>query len=275
LSGLVHVFALAADDWAWSGAVSFRKPLSFAVSIGLLLASVGWVLDRLPERPRLPGALAWTFLISSTIEVGLITMQAWRGRASHFNTVEASDAMIFGLMGATVAVMSLCLVAVFIWSMIERPSGPLARIAVISGLALVITGLGIGQWIIELGNDFVAANNLVPDAVTYGEAGVAKFPHAVAFHGIQAFIVASVMLGQTVYGTATRKRLLWMIVTGYTALLVFASMQTIVGRSPLDPSIWSLGFTASLALLVAVFSRVLRGLAMAAVDHRKTPLPVS
>lgn len=75
-SALVHLVALGADGWAWSGAVSFRKPLIFSLSIALLMATMGWVLDRLPERPRLAGAIAWTFLVSSTVEVGLITVQA-------------------------------------------------------------------------------------------------------------------------------------------------------------------------------------------------------
>ena len=67
-SGLVHLVVLAANGWAWSGAVSFRKPLTFSVSIALLLATIGWVLDRLPDRPRLAGTIAWTLLVSSTIE---------------------------------------------------------------------------------------------------------------------------------------------------------------------------------------------------------------
>jgi hypothetical protein len=61
VSGLVHLVVLAANGWAWSGAVSFRKPPTFSVSIALLLATIGWVLDRLPTAPgspaRSPGPL--------------------------------------------------------------------------------------------------------------------------------------------------------------------------------------------------------------------------
>jgi hypothetical protein len=141
LSAVVHTGALALDGWQWSGAVSFRKPVVFSISIALLLATVGWILDRLPDRPRLAGALAWTFLVSSSIEVGLIAMQTWRGRATHFNVFEAGDAVVFAVMGATVGVMSLCPIGALIWSSIERPHDPLVRFAVIGGLALVTTGL--------------------------------------------------------------------------------------------------------------------------------------
>jgi hypothetical protein len=109
--------------------VSFRKPLTFSLSIALLMATMGWVLDRLPERPRLAGVIAWAFLMSSTVEVGLITVQAWRGRASHFNVMESSDAAIFALMGAIVGLMSLGLVALLVWSLIERPADALVRVA--------------------------------------------------------------------------------------------------------------------------------------------------
>lgn len=247
LSAAVHLGAMALDDWQWSGAVSFRKPFVFSLSVGLLLATIGWVLDRLPDRPRLAGTLAWVFLIFSTIEVGLITMQTWRGRASHFNVFESGDAVVFAAMGASIGVMSLCLIGALVWSAIERPSDRLVRLAVIGGLALVATGLGIGQWIIELGNDFVAANQQVPDTVVYGEEGVAKFPHAVAFHGIQVFILSAVMLNRGRLPDPARRRLMRLVFWSYTAILVFASAQTVAGRAPLAASVWILGLVASVA----------------------------
>ena len=45
-------------------------------------------------------ALSWIFAVSMIIEVGLITMQKWRGTASHFNNRSSLDAMIFDVMGA-------------------------------------------------------------------------------------------------------------------------------------------------------------------------------
>ena len=260
LSGLVHLGVLAADGWAWSGAVSFRKPLVFSVSVGLLLATIGWVLDRLPDRPRLAGVLSWTLLVSSTVEVALITMQAWRGRASHFNTLATGDALVFAAMGIMVGFMSLCLLTVFVWSLVEPPRDRLVRLAVVAGMALVVSGLGIGQWIVELGNDFVETHRAVPDTVLYGRHGVAKFPHAVAFHGIQVFIVAAVALRRGVLAEAARRRVLRLVVWSYAAALVLASAQTVTGHAPLEPSPWSLGLALSLATMAAALVRVVRAL---------------
>jgi hypothetical protein len=267
--GAIHLIPLARDGWTWSGPLSFRKPIVFSVSMGLLLATTGWVLDRLPERPRLAGALAWTFLISSTIEVALITTQAWRGRASHFNVFENGDAMIFGAMGVAVGFMSLCLFSLFIWSLVERPADRLVRIAVIAGLALVMTGLGIGQMMIELGHEFVASHQAVPDVVTYGGAGEPKFPHAVAFHGIQVFIVAAALLGRSAMSESARRRSMLTIVGSYTAALVVASVQTILGQAPTEPTIWTAGLVVAIALVVATYVRIYRSVETANAPDRQ------
>ena len=274
-AAVLHVFALAADDWNWGGAVSFRKPITFSLSIGLLLATSGWVLDRLPERPRLAGALSWTLLVSSTIEVGLIAAQTWRGRASHFNTLEVGDAAIFAAMGATIGVVSICLVTLLIWSLISRPSDPLVAVAVVAGLVLVTTGLGIGQWIIQLGNEYVASRGMVPETVLNGDAGVAKFPHAVAFHGIQLFIVAAVMLRHGVRTEKINRALMWLVVVSYSGVLLFASIQTMVGRAPLDPGVWSFGLALSVIGLGLAMLLIVRGIALNADSDHDEAVPVA
>jgi hypothetical protein len=258
-SALVHLVALGADGWNWTGAVSFRKPLTFSLSVGLLMATVGWVLDRLPDRRRLAGVLAWTFLVSSSVEVGLITMQTWRGRASHFNVMESGDAVIFALMGAAVGFMSLCLLGLLVWSLIEHLAEPLVRLAVVGGLVLVATGLGIGQWIIQLGVDYVETRGAVPETVTYGDAGVAKFPHAIAFHGIQLFILAAIALRAGSLPDSSKKRMMRLVVLSYAAMLAFASAQTIAGSAPADPTVWSLGLALSGVVLATALTRAARG----------------
>jgi hypothetical protein len=255
-SALIHLGVLGLDGWAWEGAVSFRKPLVFSLSFALLLVTVGWVLDRLPDRPRLAGAIAWTFLVSSSIEVGLIALQAWRGRASHFNAATDGDALIFAAMGAMAGVFSLCLVAVLVWWLV-RPSGDrLVRLAVTAGLLVVMTGLGVGSWIIQLGTEYWETHMAVPDDVVYGAGGLAKFPHGVAFHGIQLFIVAAVLLRRSALAEVSRGRVLHLIVWSYVAIMVLASAQTITGNAPTDPTIWSAGLVLAVVGIVAGLARI-------------------
>jgi hypothetical protein len=131
-----------------------------------------------------------------------------------------------------VGIMSLCLFALLIWAIVRRPVDPLVSWAVIAGMVLVVAGLGIGQWLIELGNDFAAANGIVPETVTNGDAGTPKFPHAIAFHGIQAFIISALALRRSDTSEDGRSRLMKALVASYSALLAFASAQSILGVAP-------------------------------------------
>ncbi len=233
-SALVHLIVLLAEGGSWEGAVSFRKPITFGVSFGLILWTCGWIMDRLPDRPRLEGTLAVTLIASGLFEVALITAQAWRGVPSHFNVFTPEDSSVFSLMGISVGIMSLGLAALFLWSILERPSDKPTRLAILAGMALVMAGLGIGSWIIDLGMEMTERLGMVPDTVLAGEAGVAKFPHAMAFHGIQLFIGAAIV--GRVRGLSDRARLqvMRLVVAGYFAWVVWAIVHTNAGRAPAD-----------------------------------------
>ncbi|MCI0679518.1 MAG: hypothetical protein L0Z63_10830 [Actinobacteria bacterium] len=234
LSALVHSVVLVVDGQGWGGAVSFRKPVTFGISVGLLLWTCGWIMDRLPDRRSLERALAITLIGSGLIEVALITVQTWRGVPSHFNIFTPEDNAVFVLMAVSIGVFSLGLAALFLWSILQRPSDRPTRLAVLAGMALVMTGLGLGAWIIELGLQMTERLGRVPDTVLAGEAGVVKFPHAMALHGIQVFIGAS-LLGVGA-GLSERRRLqvTRLVVGGYGLLLIWAILHTNAGRAPAD-----------------------------------------
>ena len=262
-SAIVHVFSLFATGGDWSGAVSFRKPITFGVSVGLLMWTCGWVMDRLPSHRRLESVLAGVLIGSGLIEVGLITAQAWRGVASHFNFATTTDTIIFSAMGATIGVFSLALLVITVWAFIQRPIERTTRLAVMAGMGLVITGLGLGQWVITLGVAMAEQLGHAPETVIAGSAGVAKFPHAVALHGIQLFIGAAV-LGRLV-GLDLRRQLtaVRMTVGGYLSLVAWSMVHTIAGRAPLDlggtEAILGLAGLALLASAAVMIASGLRG----------------
>lgn len=110
----------------------------------------------------------------------------------------------------------------------------------LAGMALIMSGLGIGQWLVSLGNSFYDTFNAVPETVTTGEAGAPKFPHAVAFHGIQVFMVAAIMIKHAAIDSSAAIKRLWLVVIGYTGVLGAAMLQAILdhglhagrGRTP-------------------------------------------
>lgn len=269
-SGVFHIGVFAIDGGSLSGAVSWRKPIVFSVSVGLTLWATGWVLDRMPtERPRLAAAIAWTFAVASTIETALVVVQTWRGRASHFNVFAPADAAVFSIMGVMVAVMAAVLVVLFVWALIERSDDGATRLAVIAGLAAIVAGLGLGQWLIDLGLQYVDRFGAVPPMVMNGDA-VAKFPHAVAFHGIQVFALLLALSNSADIGTARRAGAMRLAVAGYGGLLAFAVVQSVAGLAPVALQPWSLALLASSGVALArAFWLVL------AATRRRPRVPVS
>lgn len=244
-SAVVHLGVAIARDWDLAGAVSFRKPVTFAVSFALLLAAIWWTLDRLPARARLGWGLSIPLVIGSLLETALITMQSWRGVASHFNVAEAFNEGVFSLMGITIGIVSLALVGITIWTFIEGPKDRATRLAVRAGLVMVVFGLGLGMPLIEAGFAFLERTGTVPDSLAVGPAGAAKFPHAIAFHGVQ-FLIALVIAGWRL-PSSRRLQTTRFGVAAYSLLLGWAAVHTNAGRSPLDLG----GLESGLLLLAA------------------------
>jgi hypothetical protein len=248
-SAVTHIVVLLATGGGWEGAVSFRKPITFGISVGLIMWTSGWVMDRLPDRPRMESILAVTLIASGLIEVALITMQAWRGVPSHFNVSTPQDGAIFNLMAVAIGFFSLGLAALLVWALVQRPADRPTRLAVLAGMALVMTGLGLGSWIIGLGLEMTERLGHAPDTVYAGEAGVAKFPHAMALHGIQLFIGASIVTGIAGLTERARLRITRLVVAGYTLLVAWSIVHTNAGRAPADLA----GMEAPLLVAGALF----------------------
>lgn len=109
-SGTVHV-GVAVVDWApWWGAVSWRKPVVFGVSFGILAWSAVWLMRQLPVRRWgwVPVAVLGG---GSVVEVLLISMQPWRGEPSHFNYRTSFDATVWAVMGGAILLVTLALTA--------------------------------------------------------------------------------------------------------------------------------------------------------------------
>ncbi|MDQ3475475.1 MAG: hypothetical protein M3492_03810, partial [Actinomycetota bacterium] len=218
----------------WAGPVSLRKPITFGLSMGLLLWTVGWVIDQLRPRPRLDKALGVTLAASGLLEVGLISVQAWRGVPSHFNYTTTPDIVVFVVMGISIAVLSIGLLVTTVWTFVEPPTDPTVRLAVRAGMLVMLTGLGIGQWMIELGNDFFEEFGRVPERMVAGEAGTPTFPHAMAFHGIQVFIGAALISRLVGLAPRVAQRVVRLVVAGYAVLVLWSIVQAAAGVAPLD-----------------------------------------
>jgi hypothetical protein len=239
-SGAVHAVVFLLDGGSWEGSVSWRKPIVFGLSFGITLATITWFMSFLRPRRATGWAIVGTFAAASVGEVFLVSMQRWRGVASHFNESTAFDAAVFSTMGALVSVLVLLTVVVTIRAFfsLDAPT-PLAW-AIRAGLLLLLVSQAVGvQMIAEGGN-------------TFGAAGALKVPHAVTLHAVQVLPALALLALLCGAGERRGRRVVAVGATGYVALIAATMVQTYGGRGPLDPALPSTALAAvGLVLLAA------------------------
>ena len=172
-SGVVHAGVYLVDGGPWLGPVSWRKPVVFGLSFGITLATIAWFMGFLRPSRAAGWIILGLFAFASIGEVFLISMQKWRGVASHFNEATTFDGAVFGWMGQLVALVALLTVVITTWSFLRVDAPTTLVWAIRTGLLLMLVSQAVGvQMIVEGGN-------------TFGEAGALKVPHAFTLHAVQ------------------------------------------------------------------------------------------
>ena len=254
-SGVFHVAVwLLAGMPSLEGPVSWRKPIAFGLSTGLLSLSLTWVIGLLPQTVRLSRQVT-TYVALIAGELLLINMQQWRGVGSHFNSVTAFDGAVFTTMGVMIMIVAI-LIAIWTRALFKPLSiDPAQALAARAGMVLLNAGNLIGVFISVWGSMQVAAG-LTPNI--FGDAGQLKIPHAVALHAIQVLPV----IAWLVHRSVRRLHAMRAATIGYSTLLIFALVQAFSGRAPHDVTITSAA--------VLIVSLVLMGwsVASAAIARR-------
>jgi hypothetical protein len=233
LVGLAHLAAWLAVGGAWQGPVSFRKPTTFGVSFGLTTITLAWASGWLrigePTRWLLLGPLAG----AATGEVAWVSMQRWRGVASHFNDTTPLDDLLFILGGATIAVAATVIVALTVLAFTRMQAPPSMALAIRAGLLILLVAQGVGGWMIGHGNA-LAEQGATQGLTTFGAAGAMKVPHAVAIHAIQVLPALAWLLSFAAVAERRRLALVQTATVGYLALVAVSLLQTTAGLAPFD-----------------------------------------
>jgi hypothetical protein len=176
----------------------------------------------LRPRPVVGWIVLGLYSIAALGEVFLISMQRWRGVASHFNESTAFDESVFSMMGILVALIGVLTVAIAIWSWVTMDAAPSLALAIRLGLLLMLVSNGVGiQMIAEGGN-------------TFGAAGALKVPHAVTLHAVQVLPAVAVIMLAAPGRELLRVRVVGLAAAGYAGLIGATMVQTYAGRGPLD-----------------------------------------
>jgi hypothetical protein len=227
-SGLFHLALLWITNAEWDGPLSPRKPGLFGVSAGMTAWSIGWALTQISPW-RHDRSFATLMAACLLLEVGLITLQYWRGVPSHFNHGNLIDATVEATMLALILIVTAG-IACLVWRSRRLP--PMAEslaIAIRAGLWLLLASCGLGLMVTIAGEVNIA--NGRPYEI-WGRAGVLKYPHGAALHAIQVLPILYVVLNWFRVPNTT-----WLLRSAVAAHVLFMShalWQTLHGRERLD-----------------------------------------
>jgi hypothetical protein len=255
VSGLFHLVWLMLTGADWNGPMSLRKPGLFGVSAGLTAWSIAWVMTKLYPH-RLDRLIACVMAGGLLLEVGLITVQQWRGVPSHFNRTTAFDATIEAVMLGLILLVTAGIVWLTLRSFRLPPMDGSCAIALRGGLWLLTASCGLGIMVTILGEMNFAAGKL-PEI--WGPAGVLKYPHGAALHAIQTLPMLSWLLHKL-----RVSKPVWLVLAALGSQVLFlvqALWQTILGRARFDFD-WVGGaiFVAAGLLLLAPITALLKAL---------------
>lgn len=122
------LIALGIDERLLNDISVWSKPLKFQASLALMLGTLLLLLPLIESRTR-AGRGVWlaslTAVVTASGEILYITLQAARGRASHFNDSTPFEAMAYSVMGAGAALLVLSSLVIGVYILMRpRPGAP-------------------------------------------------------------------------------------------------------------------------------------------------------
>lgn len=238
VSGLVHIPLWYLRGDSWEGPLSLRKPILFGLATGITLWSFAWLVTQL--KPR------WWFIpvvimgsLGALLEVGIISLQAWRLMPSHYSQGGSLESILYVLMeiGLAALCFSLCAFSwLSLWQQCYiKPPNEAKYLAILLGLMGLHAGLLTGVGMLIYGNHQMAIN---ADPTLIPPAGVLKFLHGIPIHAPQLlwpllwFTSRSPYAGQTSWFVG-------LISLGISFQTIYAAIQVFNGQARFDAH-WSL-----------------------------------
>jgi len=250
ISGAVHGLVFLIDGGSWEGPVSWRKPIVFGLSFGITLMTVSWIVGLMRMRKVTSWIVLGVLSVASVAEVFLITMQRWRGVASHFNESTPFDAAVFSMMGFLVTWVALATIVITIRSFWPMDAPTSLAWAIRIGLVLLLVSQAVGVQMIAEGGH------------TFGADGALKVPHAFTLHALQVLPALALLLVIAEFTERQRLEIIVLGGVGYGLLIGSTMVQAYAGLAPLEPSNLATALAASgLVVLAVCLGITLRGVA--------------
>ncbi|WP_018682418.1 hypothetical protein [Actinokineospora enzanensis] len=258
---VVSLVGMVVDDRQLEGVSVWLKPLKFDLSFILFALTWAWLLSLPEHTTRFLNRTATVLVGGGLVEMVIITVQAARGRMSHFNNTTTLDGTLFQIMGATVVVIWVATLLLTIKLAAQRLAPRPELLAIRLGMVISLVGMLIG-FLMTINTSsgvegIVGAHAVgVPDggpgmpltnwSTTGGDL---RIPHFLGLHAVQLLPIVGLLLRRRT-DERSAVRLVWTLGLGYAGLFALLTWQAIRGQSLIHPD-WATG-TAFGVLVVGV-----------------------
>lgn len=291
----VTLVGVLVDPRLITGVPAWLKPFKFALSTAIYSLTLAWVFGSLGDWPRIRRVVGWTTAIVFVVEVAIISVQAWRGTTSHFNSGTPLDAALLTVMGVGIGVQTLVsvTVAVALWRQrfADRSLGWALRL----GMTLTIAGAMVGGLMTRptaeqladarsgrgmpvVGAHTVGAADGGPGVPVTGwsrEHGDLRVPHFVGLHALQLLAVVALLVRRWRRHEHVRVRAVLVASASHALLFAVLLGAALRGQSIVAPDPVTIALLGAWATATAVAIAMVAGHPHSAIHAADTARPAA
>jgi hypothetical protein len=268
------LLGLVVDRRVITGAPAWLKPAKFAFSVMIAAWSFAFCIASTRIWRLFTRALDVVLAVGFVLEIALIDMQAARGTTSHFNLSTRFDAIVFAVMGVSIACIWLAMLALTIVLFRQRFASPAWGWSLRLGMVMALIGTGSGALMTvpnsrQLADAHATGRMPIAGGHTVGAAdgdpglpvtgwsadhGDLRVAHFVGMHGLQVLPLLAWWIGRRrpAQEERTQRNLVFAMAASYLALFGLILWQAFRGQSIVQPDSVSLESLALWVLLTAV-----------------------
>jgi len=227
---VICLIGMILDARSLGGISVWTKPLKFAISTGIYILSVGFLITFYPfsnkKKNIITGLTAWTLLI----EMGVIFVQGARGVQSHYNMSSPLDALMYASMGVMIGINVLIMILFIIETVrLKLKVTKAQQWSILLGWIVIVLGSWIGgQMIAQLSHSIGVADggSGIPILNWSTKGGDLRIAHFFSIHGLQLIPIIAFILDRK-WDTSQNNRIIGvtLITLVYVGLIGFVFYQ--------------------------------------------------
>jgi hypothetical protein len=255
-----------------TGVPAWLKPAKFALSTMIASWSFAYCIASITIWPRFVRALDILLAAGLFLEIALIDMQAARGTTSHFNNGTHFDAMVYAVMGLSIACIWLSMLLLTIVLFRQPFAGSAWGWSLRLGMVLALFGTGSGGLMTmpssrQLAEAHATGRMPIVGAHTVGapdggrgfpvtgwsvEHGDLRIAHFIGMHGLQVLPLLAWWIARRGLPQGMQRHLVFSLAASYLTLFLLLLWQAFRGQPIVQPDRLTVESFALWLMLTAV-----------------------